>query len=86
MSQPKTLLEMAGADMTPNALSDSALVLIDYQMEYVTGGAFDLDGEGGQIAPQVAQADGEAIVRKTYPSPSPAPPCTTICRSLARRI
>jgi nicotinamidase-related amidase len=67
MSQPKTLLEMAGADMTPNALSDSALVLIDYQMEYVTGGAFDLDGEGGQIAPQVAQADGEAIVRKSLP-------------------
>ena len=92
MSQPKTLLEMAGADMTPNALSDSTLVLIDCQMEYVTGavplpgvddalaeagkvlararvaaapvvhivhqgqagGAFDLDGEGGQIAPQVA--------------------------------
>ncbi len=89
MSQPKTLLEMAGADMTPNALSDSALILIDYQMEYVTGGvplpgvdaalaeagrvlararaadapivhivhkgqaggAFDLDGAGGQIAP-----------------------------------
>ena len=106
MSQPKTLLEMAGADMTPNALSDSALVLIDCQMEYVTGavplpgvdealaeagrvlsraraaaapivhvvhqgqagGVFDLDGEGGQIAPQVAQAEGEAMIRKNLPN------------------
>ncbi len=106
MSQPKTLLEMAGADMTPNALSDSALVLIDCQMEYVTGavpllgvdealaeagrvlsraraaaapivhvvhqgqagGVFDLDGAGGQIAPQVAQAEGEAMIRKSLPN------------------
>ncbi len=106
MSQPKTLLEMAGADLTPNALSDSTLVLIDCQMEYVTGavplpgvaealaeagrvlgraraadapivhivhqgqagGVFDLDGEGGQIAPQVAQADGEAMIRKSLPN------------------
>ncbi|MBT6831288.1 MAG: isochorismatase family protein, partial [Rhodospirillaceae bacterium] len=92
MSEPKTLLQMAGADLTPNALSESALVLIDCQMEYVSGavplpgvadaleeagrvlararaasapiihivhngaagGVFDLDGAGGQIAPQVA--------------------------------
>lgn len=106
MSQPKTLLEMAGADMTPNALSDSTLVLIDCQMEHVTGavplpgvddalaeagkvlararvaaapvvhivhqgqavGAFDLDGEGGQIAPQVAQSGDETIIRKGLPN------------------
>ena len=106
MSQPKTLLEMAGADMTPNALSDSTLVLIDCQMEYVTGavplpgvddalaeagkvlararvaaapvvhivhqgqavGAFDLDGEGGQIAPQGAQSGDETIIRKGLPN------------------
>lgn len=106
MSQPKTLLEMAGADMTPNALSDSALVLIDCQMEYVTGavplpgvdaalaeagrvlararaadapiihivhkgqagGAFDLDGAGGQIASQVAQAGSETIIQKDLPN------------------
>ncbi|MBT3172251.1 MAG: cysteine hydrolase, partial [Rhodospirillaceae bacterium] len=37
MSEPKTLLQMAGADLTPNALSESALVLIDCQMEYVSG-------------------------------------------------
>jgi len=106
MSQPKTLLEMAGADMTPNALSDSALILIDCQMEYVTGGvplpgvdaalaeagrvlararaadapivhivhkgqaggAFDLDGAVGQIAPQVAQAGSETIISKDLPN------------------
>ena len=37
MNQPKTLLQMAGADLMPNALSDSALVLIDCQIEYVSG-------------------------------------------------
>ncbi|MDP6589366.1 MAG: cysteine hydrolase family protein [Alphaproteobacteria bacterium] len=106
MSQPKTLMEMAGADMTPNALSDSALVLIDCQMEYVSGAVplpgvaealveagkvlararaanapivhivhqgqagsvFDLDGAGGQIAPQVASAAGEAVIRKELPN------------------
>lgn len=106
MSQPKTLLEMAGADMTPNALSNSALVLIDCQMEYVSGavplpgvdaalaeagrvlararaadapiihivhkgqagGAFDLDGAGGQIASQVAQAGSETIISKDLPN------------------
>src|SRR3546814_34022 len=34
---PKTLLEMAGADMTPPALADAVLVLIDCQNEYVSG-------------------------------------------------
>lgn len=38
MPKPKTLLEMAGAKLTPSALSDSAVVLIDCQMEYVDGG------------------------------------------------
>ncbi len=37
MSQPKTLLQMAGADLTPNALSESALILIHCLMEYVSG-------------------------------------------------
>ncbi len=106
MTQPKTLLQMAGADTTPNALSESALVLIDCQMEYVTGavplggvedalaeagrvlarareasapvvhivhkgsagGAFDLDGAGGQIAPQVARGDGEVVISKELPN------------------
>lgn len=33
----KTLLGMAGADPTPNAVSESVLILIDCQNEYVTG-------------------------------------------------
>jgi nicotinamidase-related amidase len=33
----KTLLELAGADLTPPALSDTALVVIDAQREYVDG-------------------------------------------------
>ncbi len=37
MPLPKTLLEMAGAGTAPPALSDSILVLIDCQMEYVDG-------------------------------------------------
>lgn len=41
--QPKTLLEMAGADLVPPALADAALVLIDCQNEYVTG-ALPLEG------------------------------------------
>jgi nicotinamidase-related amidase len=37
MSRPRTLLELAGAPQTPSALSQSAIVLIDCQMEYVEG-------------------------------------------------
>ena len=37
MSEPKTLLAMAGADPTPNALGDATLVVINCQMEYVDG-------------------------------------------------
>ncbi|MDA8637905.1 cysteine hydrolase [Rhodospirillales bacterium] len=34
---PKTLLAMAGADLSPSAISSSVLILIDCQNEYVTG-------------------------------------------------
>ena len=37
MSEPKTLLAMAGAPLAPSKLSDAALVLIDCQAEYVSG-------------------------------------------------
>lgn len=37
MSDPKTLLQMAGANLEPAALSDAALVIIDAQNEYVDG-------------------------------------------------
>ncbi len=37
MSGPKTLIEMAGAPSRPQRLADSAVVMIDAQLEYVTG-------------------------------------------------
>lgn len=37
MALPKTLLSMAGADLTPSSFSNSALVVIDCQQEYVDG-------------------------------------------------
>ena len=37
MSEPRTLLEMAGAAATPVPLSESTVVMIDAQLEYVTG-------------------------------------------------
>lgn len=37
MSTPKTLLQLAGFEPKPGPLSESALVLIDCQMEYVDG-------------------------------------------------
>ena len=106
MSGPQTLLRMSGADMRPAQLEDAAVVLIDCQMEYVSGGLklpgadaaldevlqitakarhtgapilhvvhrgaagslFDLDGPGGQIAPQAAPISGERIVQKSLPN------------------
>ncbi len=37
MSEPKTLLEMAGAPSRPQRLAEAAVVMIDAQLEYVTG-------------------------------------------------
>lgn len=37
MSQPKTLLELAGTAAKPLALDDSAVLMIDAQLEYVDG-------------------------------------------------
>ena len=37
MSEARTLLQMAGAPQQPAPLSESALVMIDCQCEYVSG-------------------------------------------------
>ncbi|USG61724.1 cysteine hydrolase [Sneathiella marina] len=37
MPDPKTLLSLSGANTTPCALSDAALIIIDCQQEYVDG-------------------------------------------------
>lgn len=46
---PKTLLQIAGASVTPSPLDRSALILIDHQLEYVTG-ALPLCGIEAAIA------------------------------------
>jgi nicotinamidase-related amidase len=43
MSEPKTLLQMAGANPSPAKLSDAVVVIIDAQNEYVSG-KLPLDG------------------------------------------
>lgn len=106
MTEPKTLLAMAGAPQEPSRLEDATLVMIDCQNEYVdgmlpltgigpaleqcaqllakareagtpiihvmhegrAGGAFDLDGHGGQIADHAGPEDGEVIVKKPLPN------------------
>lgn len=66
MSDPKTLLAMAGADLTPSALSKATVVMIDAQNEYVTG-AVPLTGvdsaldEGARLLDR-ARAAGTPIV------------------------
>jgi nicotinamidase-related amidase len=37
MTEPKTLLELSGADLRPAKVSSATLVLIDFQNEYVAG-------------------------------------------------
>jgi len=46
---PKTLLQIAGARQHASPLDQSALILIDHQMEYVTG-ALPLDGIDKAVA------------------------------------
>ncbi len=66
MTQPKTLLQMAGADTTPNALSESALVLIDCQIKYVTGavplgGVEDALAEAGRVLARAREASAPVV-------------------------
>jgi hypothetical protein len=37
MIEAKTLLQLAGADLTPAKVRDACLVLIDFQNEYLNG-------------------------------------------------
>lgn len=49
MTEPKTLLQLAGAPNTPPTLGESALVIIDAQGEY-RAGALPLDGFDAAVA------------------------------------
>ncbi|MBR1217434.1 cysteine hydrolase [Bradyrhizobium sp. U87765 SZCCT0131] len=48
MTAAKTLLELAGADLSPARLSDASLVLIDLQNEYLSG-PIALPGASGAV-------------------------------------
>ena len=66
MSEPKTLLALAGADPNPPALSDAVIVMIDYQNEYLNG-ALPLPGGAAAVAEgakllERARAAGAPIV------------------------
>lgn len=66
MARPRTLLEMAGAPTSPPPLDRAVLVLIDCQMEYVSG-ALRLPGivpaleEGARVL-ALARAEGLPVV------------------------
>jgi nicotinamidase-related amidase len=65
MTAPKTLLEMAGADLTPTKVADACLILIDLQNEYlagpiaVTGAEPAIDHAAGLLA--AARAAGAPV-------------------------
>ncbi|HEM47052.1 MAG TPA: cysteine hydrolase [Alphaproteobacteria bacterium] len=63
---PKTLLQMAGADLDPSTLSESVLVVIDAQNEYRSGGIPlpGVDAAVGEIAALLrrARAAGTPVV------------------------
>lgn len=66
MADPKTLLELAGADWTPGPVSDSVLLLIDCQREYIDGqlpllGVNDALREIGKLT-ELYRAAGSPIV------------------------
>ena len=65
-----TLLQMSGADLTPNALSDSVLVLIDMQGEYRTGALPlpDVDSATAEAAALLerARAAGTPVVHVAH--------------------
>ncbi len=70
MSTPRTLLEMAGADLAPPRLADSVLLVIDAQGEYRTG-RLPLEGiEPSLVALSAllgrARAAGAAIIHVAH--------------------
>jgi len=71
MSTPKTLLGHNGAERTPSALTDSALLIIDAQQEYTAAGRLPLDGVdaaldniGGLL--EAARAAGRPIIHVAH--------------------
>ncbi len=70
LSEPKTLLQLAGADLEPPMLADSCLVLIDYQNEYLDG-PIAVDGAEAAVANahallQKARAAGSTVIHVVH--------------------
>lgn len=70
MNAPLTLLQMAGADPKPASLAEAALVMIDLQNEYVTGG-LPLPGVDAAVAQAAqllerARAQGAKVVHVAH--------------------
>ncbi len=71
MSTPKTLLGHNGAERTPSALADSALLIIDAQQEYIATGRLPLDGVEGALDNiaallEAARASGRPIIHVAH--------------------
>lgn len=64
MSDPKTLLQLAGADLEPPKLGDACLVIIDMQNEY-------LDGPVALPDARAAIAHAQSLVSRTRSAGSP---------------
>ena len=70
MVRPQTLLELAGAKPRPHRLYDSAVVMIDFQREYVDG-QLALPGAQPALAAasrllQSARAEGAAVIHVVH--------------------
>lgn len=70
MTEPKTLLELAGADLAPARVSDAALVLIDYQNEYKSGpiavANVEIAVAGGATLLAVARSVGAPVIHVVH--------------------
>ncbi len=66
MADPKTLLDFAGAEWTPGNISDSVLLLIDCQREYIDGqlplpGVNDALREIGKMTERFREAESPIV-------------------------
>ena len=67
MTRPKTLLELSGLNPAPQALGTSAVLMIDAQLEYVTGnvplvGIEDALAEGAELLDRAGLGAGDRLV------------------------
>lgn len=70
MTAGRTLLELAGADLTPARLSEASLVLIDYQNEYLSGPIAVTGGEAAVLRARglvaIARGSGSPVIHVVH--------------------